>query len=62
MRWSKDEHSRVGSPISSMPVFFRFYEWSLVFFQTVVEGVGRAFMRAFRLMIAIQEWMSRRFV
>jgi hypothetical protein len=54
--------SRGKSLLGCLPVSVRFYERSLDLFQVFVEGVGGAFVMGFRFLVAVQEWMGRRFL
>jgi hypothetical protein len=56
------QRSRGWSHFGSFPVSFRFYDRSLDLFQFVGESFGEASVLLFRLMVIVQEWMSRRLV
>jgi hypothetical protein len=59
MKQSTCRHRR---RIGFLPVSFWFYERLLDTFQVSMAGLGGAFVSAFLFMVAVQEWMSRRFV
>jgi hypothetical protein len=62
MQQGTRERPRWRSLPGSLPVSFRFYERSLDFFQVVVEGFAGAFILVFRFLVAVHEWLGRRFV
>jgi hypothetical protein len=48
--------------IGLLLVSFRFYERLLDTFQVSIEGLGGSFVSAFLVLVAVQEWICRRFV